>query len=113
MESKTANRGALRKKAHQGLLIARLDYSITDDSRHDQGRGDWMPVNMLDEHFRGHKEGYANLSDWDFQTSSGGAWRRDDGDIVFVVHSNCAYTLRIVDKPVKPRIRRYADVVPA
>ena len=111
---KTANRGALLRKANKGLLVGRCEYDIMSDSRHDQGQGEWLPVHIYEpvpDSPRPRREGCLNLTEWDFKTKSGGAFTRPDGNIDLIVHGNCCYRVRIVNKPVNPVIKRYPLVV--
>lgn len=126
---KTINRRGLATKVRKGLVVAKCEMHLTDDYAFDNaygfGKTDWMPAHLMTsspaKYVPAHlgqidwdrREGCLNLYPHDFEGKSGSAYQDDDGLIHLRVHSNLHYVMRIVDKPVKPRIRRYANVVAA
>jgi hypothetical protein len=105
----------------RGELEARCNYHMTDDyaldAANDFGKTGWIPVRIRHPKYEGNfvtdddfVEGQINLTRWDFKTKTGTAYYNTDGTINLCVHGNLNYTLR--KKTAKPRIKRYAVVVP-
>jgi len=98
---KTIRRDVLLRKAKAGKLVRVESYQFDDmygESRTEAGKDGAVeiPVRICDG-ARDCKEGYCNLTEFEFGTKSGAAWRNENGTITMVVHSNMSYTFREVD----------------
>jgi hypothetical protein len=91
----TVNRGWLKRMAAKGRLEMVASYHFDDMMGESRSR-DRLPVvypRPVDWHDR--REGTVYLSDFEFTTKSGRAWRNEDGTVTLVVHSNSDYTFRV------------------
>lgn len=99
---KTVNRGWLKKQVQAGKVEGRCDGHYTDDYAFDAANGfgrttGWKPVRIRPATGFDHDyENFINLWADDFTSKSGKAYTHDDGTIIYYVHSNLSYTLRIV-----------------
>lgn len=111
----TVKRNWLKKQIEKGLVEAKSDMQLTDDYARDNadnfGVTGWMPARIRHPRFgkwtlpngieidrcedSDFVEGQINFNASDFTTTTGYAYRQDDGTISFAVHGNSHYTLRI------------------
>jgi len=104
------------KQVEAGKVEAKCDFHLTDDYAFDNatgfGKTEWMKARISHPTWRtvtyqngntndvvdNHDfiEGQMNFHTFDFGTTTGRAYKQDDGTIMLYVHSNACYTLRIV-----------------
>lgn len=94
----TFNRGKLRKLVDAGKVVMIGSYHYDDMTGVMRTRGE-IPVAMKPSDWRDRKEGVCYLTDWDFKTKSGCAYRSEDRPelVTLIVHGNSNYDLRIID----------------
>lgn len=123
--SKTINRAYLKRLAQRGELEMISSYHFDDQDGAEQSKT-VKPVRYSNG-YGDFKEGFCNLSDCDFETSTGGAYQNEDGTIHLRVHGNCNFDLRRKNGPVttqsdpqfaidddyRAKIQEFADLVDA
>jgi hypothetical protein len=96
--TKIAHRGHLKNLVKKGLIEVKCDFHYTDDyvmdAANDHGKTDWMPAVFTDAYKYSSKD-EQQFKDWDFGTSSGYLYARENGFYSFAIHSNLVYTVRI------------------
>jgi len=120
MKFRTVNRGWLKRQVEKGNVLIRCRFYLTDDYAWDNanngGRTDWMPARIKHPKYEGyvneygyfrsrctdsdHLDGYINLDEGDFSTTTGRAYRDVDGQdnhINFSIFSNLLYECKIVE----------------
>jgi len=103
---KTVNRGYLKRQVQKGLFEAQTTFRF--DSHYelqDEYVDKWIPA-RLSAGYGDFKEGYYNLTDFDFRTKSGCAYISSniskDNDIISLhIHSNHIVALRLIKKEEK------------
>lgn len=84
---KTIRRDTLLKKAKAGKLFLVNSYNFDDMYGLKQERDLRVPVRICG--YADHIDGYCNLFEFDFTSSSGRAYLNDNGTVHLRVHSNC------------------------
>ena len=112
-KTRTVRRDMLLRRLKAGRLVAKCNYSLTDDYAFDDaygfGKTGWLKANLKTwvvddaETERGHYthvEGEMNLHESDFEGPCGGAYRGGDDPnrVRLSVHSNLSYDVYIVPK---------------
>jgi hypothetical protein len=93
----TFNRGQLKRLAAAGRLEIVESYNF-DDMHGVSRTGSETIIPVMypkPDDWRDRKEGTCYLSDWEFKTKSGCAWRNPNGTITLVIHSNHNLTFRV------------------
>lgn len=91
----TVNRGWLFRKAKEGKLLARLDYSYDDMDRDGPQSGKTFHSVVITNDFLHAPSGTIPMNEYDFQ-NSGRAWKDEKGKIVLMIHGNLYYELKVL-----------------
>lgn len=91
-ESKTVNRGHLRKQVVAGEMEAKTSYAYDGRVVTTAKDEEWKPAHLMTD--GDNKDGHYNLQPGDFKSKVGGAYTNEDGTINLRVHSNEVIVLR-------------------
>ena len=92
----TFNRGTLLKLAKAGRLRVVGSYHFDDMHGGSRDTAKGMPVAMKPADWRDRKDGVCYVTEWDFKSGSGRAWRNPNGTVTLYVHSNSNYDFEIL-----------------
>jgi len=90
----TVNRAWLKRQVELGKVYLVESYHFDDMLGESRFKGE-IPVRMKTGGPEDWKEGFLNLTPWDFKAKSGHAYRNENGTIHLRIHSNCNYDLKI------------------